>query len=305
MELRDLNSFIRVAKLGSLSKAAKVYDIPKATLSNHLRRLEDNLGVELFVRRNNKLKLTVSGHEMVKQCENIFAACETATNSLQNIEKELAGPFSIAASSELGTSVVGPIIQHFAADHPQLNIRVDITQCDSFFNDEMDIDCVIYTGQPPDSSLIGKKLGEFTYSMYASPNYLKRNGVPESCDNLKDYSGLLYVRNNELEHWLLKSGKKTIDFTPPSRIHINDYWLLKSMAVREMGIAYLPSFFVANEIRTNALTLVKKGWHSDPVPIYALYPKQRHKSRKIQNFVDYWIENFDRLNRNPPYTLVN
>lgn len=304
MELKDLESFMRIARAGSLSKAAQGHSIPKATLSNQLRRLEDSLSVQLFIRRSNFLELTNEGRDLLRNSRRIFEACEHATDSLKNIGKDLQGTFRIAASPEFGTSVIGPIIHQFIVEHPLIEVSVEISPTDYYFDDDHDLDCMIFIGDPPDSYLIRKKLGMFRYGLYASPKYVWDMNDLNSPAEISKFDALIYQRLNKVEPWQLRNGKDEQVLTPESRLSVNDYWLLKYLAVSGVGLAYLPNFFVVSELAMNALLPVLTDWQSDPVPIYALYPKQRHKSKVVQMFIQYWVENFERLNRNPPYSLT-
>jgi DNA-binding transcriptional LysR family regulator len=305
IDLKYLDSFVRVASAGSLSKASQRFDIPKATLSNHLRRLEDNLGVELFVRKPRSMEVTVEGKELLRHCQDIFAVCEKAAYSIKNVEETLSGVLRIASGTEFGTSVVGPLLCQFSSEHPQLAVEIDMLSSELLFSEELDVDCSIYVGTPPDSRLIGKKLGDFTFGVYGNPNYLARQGRPRSIRDLKRHNAILYRKSGAIEQWKLQRSEEFSDFTPSSRVLINDYWMVKYFAVAGMGLAYLPNFFVQNELKLNALQPVLKSWQSDAVPIYALFPKQRYKNRKVQKFVAYWIERFDELNQNPPYALMS
>ena len=77
-ELKDISCFLWIARTGSISRAATTHNIPKATLSHHLRRLEDALQVELFVRKAKGLELTDAGKEFLDHSAAIFESCENA-----------------------------------------------------------------------------------------------------------------------------------------------------------------------------------------------------------------------------------
>src|SRR5690606_4918250 len=97
-ELRDIKSFMGIARAGSISRASLMYNIPKATLSHHLRRLEDSLQVELFVRKAKGLELTDAGKEFLDHSAIIFDSCENATNAAQRAHSEISGRIRIVAS---------------------------------------------------------------------------------------------------------------------------------------------------------------------------------------------------------------
>ena len=275
-ELKDLACFVLVAREGSISAASRQSGLPKATVSYQIRRLEDALGVDLFVRLPRRLELTDSG-------------------------EQLEGRLSIGVATEFGTSLVGPIIQEFAHSHAALEFEVQIlSQSHHYFN-HPDIDCLIHVGNPPDSQLISRKIWDFRFSLYAGTEYLKANEPPSTLEQLKDHQCIQYLH---AQPWQLRKGSKDISLSPVSRMHSSDFWMIKYFAVANLGIAYLPDFFVETECRMNAVARVLPEWTSDPVPVFALYPKHRHGSRKVNAFIDLWSQKIDHIEEITPYTLI-
>ena len=103
-ELKDISCFLWIARTGSISRAATTYNVPKATLSHHLRRLEDALQVELFVRKAKGLELTDAGKEFLDHSAAIFDSCENAASAAQRAHSTLSGRIRIVSSSAFGTS---------------------------------------------------------------------------------------------------------------------------------------------------------------------------------------------------------
>ena len=90
-ELRDVQGFLQIARAGSLTAAATANNVPKATLSHNLRRLEDALEVELFTRKTRGMELTDAGREYFNNCAQIFDACEAAAGAAQRAHSTVSG----------------------------------------------------------------------------------------------------------------------------------------------------------------------------------------------------------------------
>jgi DNA-binding transcriptional LysR family regulator len=307
IELRDIDAFMRVAAAGSLSRAARVYDVPKATLSLSLRRLEDQLGASLFDRQPRRMALTEAGAEYLRHCREIVTACERATAAVQASRETLSGNLRLAAGTVFATSFFGPLAQRFAAAHPQLSIELLTVLYDRDSLHELDVDCLLMIGTPAGAAAdhVARLVARFAYGLWASPSYLQSAGTPLSIHDLDRHQGLLYIKEGKVEPWRLAQGKRTVELAPIPRIKVNDYWLLKYLAMQGMGIAYMPTFFVRNETGFGALVPVLEAWQSTPVPVYALFPKQRADNVKVRRFVDTLVAGFDEIHQKPPiYALV-
>lgn len=304
-ELKDISSFVRVARAGSLSRASNMYNVPKASLSHHLRKLEDALRVQLFIRKTKGLELTDAGKKYLDLCSSIFDSCENAANAAQWAHSALGGTIRLAATSEFGTSVIGAASLHFARFYPEIHIDIQLCSVDKIVTGQIEFDCLIFVGEPPDSPLMRRKLGQFSYGLYASPTYLA--GVPpvETIKDIEPLAGILYTRNGCPERWALESRKKRQIGVPSIKFSVNDYWMSKYFCVEGMGVSYLPDFFVRYEVESGALVSVLPEWRSTSVPVFIIYSSQKHRIARIAKLVDVLCENFEDYTALPGYSLVS
>jgi len=302
--LKDISSFVQVARAGSISAAAKNTNTPKATISHQVRRLEDVLGIDLFVRLPRKLELTDEGSRYLAHCHSILASVENAAEDIKTSHSKLKGRLSVGVAAEFGTSAVGPVLEEFADSHPELNFDVEILSDYQAYFDNPDIDCLIYTGEPPDTSLIGRRIAEFKFGLYAGVGYLKLNGYPKSIDNISGHQCIQYLHNFQsraVQTWDLKNKNKNVSLSPSGRMRSANYWMVKYFTVANLGIAYLPDFFVESERKMDLVKVVLPSWKSEIVPVYALYPKHRHGSKKVSIFIDLWQQKIKDIKHTVPY----
>ena len=303
-ELEDINCFLQIARAGSMSRAAAANNLPKATLSHHLRRLEDALQVELFVRKPKGLELTDAGREYLNHCSAIFDSCENAASAAQRAHSTISGRVRLIASSEFGTTINGAAAHYFALANPAIDFELQMYSNDRLIGGELNFDCMIFVGEPPDSSLLRRKMGEVSYGLYASPNFVRKYGRPNSVHDVKRFNGAVYSRNGIPEQWSLYHGRKFVQATPYEKFHVNEYWMAKYFSVEGSAIGYLPDFFVNYEIASGALIPVLPAWRSKKTPAYAIYPAQRHRNPRILKLVDMLCKHFDEFIRYPGYSLV-
>jgi len=303
-ELKDISCFLWIARAGSISRAADTYNVPKATLSHHLRRLEDALQVELFVRKAKGLELTDAGKEYLDNCSAIFDSCENAASAAQRAHSTISGRIRIVASTAFGTSIIGAAANYFAANNPQIDFDLQMYPNDKIIAGQFDFDCMIFVGDPPTSSLLRRKMGDVSFGLYASPRFIKTHGMPTTLEDINQIDGVVYMRNGIAEMWALRNKRKLVRLEPRAKFNVNEYWMAKYFTVEGLVMGYLPDFFVRYEVEQGALVPVLPEWRSDDTPVYAVYPAQRHRNPRVMKLVDAMCSEFDRFVSSPGYTLI-
>lgn len=304
-ELKDIRCFLSIARAGSISRAAATYNIPKATLSHHLRRLEDALQVELFVRKAKGLELTDAGKEFLDHSSVIFDSCDNAVSAAQRAHSTISGSIRIVASSAFGTSLIGAAAQYFALHNPQIDFDLQMYPNDKIIAGQFDFDCMIFVGDPPSSSLLRRKMGDVSFGLYASPRFVQEHGLPSSLEEINASPGVIYIRNGMPERWTLRKGRKVVHLSPHARFNVNEYWMAKYFAVEGLVMGYLPDFFVRHEVEQRGLVPIMPDWRSEDAPVYAIYPQHRHRNPRIMKLVDSMCRQFDEFVRSPGYRAVH
>ncbi len=303
-ELKDIRCFLSIARAGSISRAAATYNIPKATLSHHLRRLEDALHVELFVRKAKGLELTDAGKEFLDHASIIFDSCENAVSAAQRAHSTISGRIRIVASSAFGTSLIGAAAQYFASHNPQIDFDLQMYPNDKIIAGQLDFDCMIFVGDPPTSSLMRRKMGNVSFGLYASPHFIERNGMPNTLEDVNSCDGVVYMSNGMPESWRVRNDKKIVNLDPHARFNVNEYWMAKYFVVEGLVMGYLPDFFVRYEVEQGGLVPILPEWRSDDTPVYAVYSQHRHRNPRIMKLVDSMCSQFDEFVRSPGYRAV-
>jgi DNA-binding transcriptional LysR family regulator len=126
MNLEYLNTFIEVAKLGSLSQAAKKLYISQPTVTFQIKRLEQELGYRLIERDTHRVLLTINGKRFFQFAEYVYQEHKHLLFDMAQNEKGVTGRLSIAASPVIGEYVVPSLISRFKEDSPAVNMIVKI-----------------------------------------------------------------------------------------------------------------------------------------------------------------------------------
>jgi len=282
-----MDTFIRVVEAGSISGAADRLGVAKSAVSRRLKELEEHLGVELFHRTTRRMNLTDTGrtyyHQSVRILEDVLEA-ELATSQAHG---ELQGSLKVALPLSFGLMHMGPAINDFLQEHPQIEFDLD-------FNDrEIDLiqegfDLAIRIAKLPDSSLIARRLAPIQAVMCASPDYLDRMGTPVVPEDLLTHHCLVYNLLRDYETWHFQDNKGNL-----LSAKINPYLkssngeFLRAAAVNGLGITYIPAFIMYKEIERGRLVPI--------IEAYAIYPQTRHLSQRVRAFVDFLVKRFEGI----------
>jgi DNA-binding transcriptional LysR family regulator len=292
MDLEALDYFVKVAELGSVTAAAKLYALPKSTISLKLKRLESQVGVLLFAREGRSITVTDAGSEFLHHARRILSDCEDALAATAEFRNEVAGTLNIASTGEFGSSFTGQMLHAFSQRYPL--VKLDLV----FFAPTLlltpdrlqSFDAIMSWDDAGDNELPGVKLGSATFALFASHAYLTKHGMPKTPQDLHEHRGVIYRKLLGLQSWRLQNNGQTTELMPPNEFVANDYWTLKYVAVCGQGIAYLPKFFASIECAHGNLTPVLPEWESDQKWIYIRYKGTR--SKKLSAFLDFCTEYF-------------
>ena len=288
----NMRTFIRVVEAGSISGAANRLDVAKSAVSRRLKELEEHLGVELFHRTTRRMNLTDTGrafyHQSVRILEDVVEA-ELATSQAHGT---LKGSLKIALPSTFGIMHMGPAINEFLQEHPQIEFDLD-------FNDrEVDLmqegfDLAIRIARLPDSSLIARRLAPIQNIICASPSYLEQMGAPRTPDELADHRCLVYSLLSDYEYWhVTDSNGEEIRTKIHPYLKASTGEFLRDAAVEGMGIIMVPSFIAYKEVESGALVQILADYVPPEIDAYAIYPQTRHLSQRVRAFVDFLLDRF-------------
>ncbi|MHC5373678.1 LysR family transcriptional regulator [Enterococcus sp. LJL120] len=123
MELRVLNYFLTVAQEKTISKAAEVLHLSQPTLSKQLKELENELGVQLFIRGNREISLTEDGYYLVNRGREILSLVATTTENLER-KQAVGGEITIGAGETEGMKIIGNYLQVLLSENPAIKINL-------------------------------------------------------------------------------------------------------------------------------------------------------------------------------------
>lgn len=295
----DLALFLRVLDLGSISAAARSLDLSVAVASQRLKRLERDLGVRLLHRTTRQLHATPEGAALAEQGRALVEDLEALTGGLRQAATEVAGSLRLTASASFGRQYLSPLLPEFLARYPRVRVSVNL-------NDQLldlvssGFDMAIRIGALEDSTLVARKLAPNRRVICASPEYVRRHGMPNSPEELARHDCLMLVGSQGRQDlWRLhdRAGRE-IAVRVSGRFESNLGELLRDAAVAGLGIAVHSTWHVNEDLRAKRLVPVMPDYGVAESGIYAVMPQRRLIPPRVRAFSDFLAE---RFGEHPPW----
>lgn len=267
--LRHMLLFRTLVDAGTLTAAAEQLNLSKSVLSQHLKALEQALGVQLLQRTTRKQILTPAGQEFYRRCADIEHLVDAAWQTARDSQQGLSGPIRITAPYALMDSVVAPAIAKLVVQHP--DIEPDLMADDKQVNlIEQRIDLAVRVGESPDSRLRQRRIGHFVETLVASDRYL-RNAPAITPENSEHHHFIRNAWQGPRTSVTLMDKQRSQTFILCASRHANNLNAVLALARSGAGLAYVPQFLLSGE---PLLQQVLPGCYSPEVNVYAIHPYQ-------------------------------
>ncbi|MCP5144231.1 MAG: LysR family transcriptional regulator [Gammaproteobacteria bacterium] len=281
-KLTSMEVFLSVAREGSFTRAADELGMSKAMVSKHIKSLEDELGVRLLNRTTHGVSVTDSGRIFEDRSRSILDELSEAIDSIRDFDSTPHGTLRVAAPSTLGTFHITPAVAEYIQRYPSMRVQLALRDAVPDIIEE-GFDVVIQVSRPQDSSLAARKLTTTRMVCCAAPEYLAEYGTPETTDDLKVHNCL---RISTYRVWRFIVHGAFVDCHVDGNFITSIANSVRHAAVAGLGIAYLPTYIVANDIEAGRLNWLLRDLAPVERDIFALFPHRRHLSAKVQRFLD-------------------
>jgi DNA-binding transcriptional LysR family regulator len=285
IDLNDIAVFVKVAQLGSFSRAAHSLGMPVSTVSRKVTSLEEQLGVTLLQRTTRKLSLTAQGRAYFHQCSEPLTQLVDAEQALTQTQRQPEGPLKISVPIILGQEVFYEFVSAFLKNYPRIQVDLFVT---NLFLDLIaeNVDVAIRFGELKDSSIVAQRLGKSVRYLVAAPEYLKGRALPLKPEDLKNHQCVLLNGRNSEAEWHLVNGRKSVDLHVSGSVSSRDFEAVSAFTYRGHGIGLLPSTYCDDQIRRGELIRLLPDWSSPEIFVHAVYPTRRFLPSRLQVFLD-------------------
>ncbi|MCR9162550.1 MAG: LysR family transcriptional regulator [Nannocystaceae bacterium] len=283
----DFDAFVAIVEAGSISEAARVIDVPRATLSRQLTRLERRLGTRLLHRTTRRLVPTAAGERLYERARVLIDAAEAALDSVQRLDDVPRGRLRVSMPP-LTTPLFGRLFAEFMGRHPEVTVELLAT------SEHVDlvgrhVDVALRGGIVQASDLIARPLLRTELLAVASPRYLEQVGPIDSVQALERAE---HVRGFDggtrpTHAWPLHDGGSV---AVRGRFATNDIMAQLGAVLSGLGVGLLPGALVDAELERGGVVAVLPGVVGRAVSLSAVWVEREFIEPKVRAFVEFAVE---------------
>ncbi|MCU1763013.1 LysR family transcriptional regulator [Pseudomonas sp. 14P_8.1_Bac3] len=286
--------YVKVVETGSMTAAAFQCEMSTTMVGNHLRALEQRLGVRLLNRTTRRQRLTEFGTAYYQRCLEVLGLVAESERLAEQALDEPSGTLCITAPLTFGTEKLAPALSEFALLCPRVKLDVVLT------NGRPDLlengfDVAFRLGHMEQTNLIARPLVDYTLTMCASPQYLLRCGNPQTPDDLRlhDCLSFAYPAGDDWhsveKEWRLMGPEGEVGVAVNGTLLINSSAALHQAARTGLGIVLLPDALVEQDLKDGKLVALMQDYLPSSRPMSLMYAQDRYRLPKLRSFVDFAI----------------
>lgn len=289
--LKDIPVFVASVEAGSFAQAAVRLHLSRSAVGKSIARLEERLGVRLFHRTTRSQRLTDNGALFYERCLRALEEIRGAESQLETGKHQVSGRLRVAMPVLFGRQCIAPLLIELAQEHPGLELEM------SFSDRIVDLveegfDMAVRNGTLADSAvLVARRLGVHRMVLCAAPDYLLKNGQPQSVDDLRQYTAINYTRAGRVLPWQLMDYDGTSrTFIPRSSLNMDDLQAICDAALAGHGIAWLPCWMVIKEIHQGNLVPLFKQAPDVRFDVHAVWQQTPHLPLRVRIAIDMLVK---------------
>ena len=282
--------FVRVVDCAGFTRAANQLNLPRSTVSEAVRTLEQRLGTRLLHRTTRQVTPTQDGLLFHARCQQLIADADEAEQLFRQSPQALSGRIKVDVPGRIGRLIIAPALPTFLQAFPQIDVELGMTDR-SIDLIEDGVDCALRVGPLQDSRLVARSMGQLPLINVASPAYVERHGLPTHPSQLGTHWGVLYASpgNGRVEAWEWRENGVLRSQPLAGRVTVNSAEAYIACCIAGLGMIQIPAYDVRAELAAGSLLEVMPAYRADPMPMHLLFPHRRHPSQRLRVFVD-WLQ---------------
>lgn len=277
-------SFAAVVSTGGFSAAAAALGYSKAAVSRQISRLEASLGVKLLDRTTRAVSLTPAGRELYTRCSRIVDEVNEANQVVTGMLARPRGELKVNAPVVSSLFELTKIIPRFLQEYPDIRLFLNLSDSRAdLLKGRFDV--AFWVGDPYDSNLDTVRLRHYGMVLVGAPQYLAKHGHPIVPSDLKEHVCISETHLSRVGEWHLSDDITVSVNRGP--LTSNSVRLAREAALGALGISYLPSFIVEEDIAQGRLQALLPDLVTQQIPLYLMFPKGSYALAKVRAFVDF------------------
>ncbi|WLH49272.1 LysR family transcriptional regulator [Pseudomonas tolaasii] len=295
-KFRAMQVFVTATESGSFATAAAALELSPQMVARYVEHLEQQLQVRLLNRTTRRQQLTELGRAYYERCVRVLADVEAADALALEAHARPMGALKISAPQNFGAQSLMPVINQFLAQHPLVEIDLDLT--DRYVDLIAEgVEAAFRIGEPglaDSTSLVVRPLRPYQLLVCAAPSYLQAHGTPLLPGDLANHSCLGYVFADRVinKEWVFTRQGKNYPVQVGSRLRVNSAEAQLKAAISGFGIVMAALDLLAPALASGQLVRVLPQYEGPSKPMSLIYPADRQRTAKLRSFIDESIAAF-------------
>ncbi|WP_318463108.1 LysR family transcriptional regulator [Photobacterium leiognathi] len=303
--LDNLQQMVILAAVGheqNFTRAAERLGISKSQVSKQIKCLEDRLGCQLVQRSTRTVVLTEIGLQYADYGQQLIDTVSEAEAMVAGYRNEITGVLRIGIAQSFGNIHITSALAEFQKQNPNLELEISLFDHRPNLLEE-GFDCWIAIHEHPPEGMVARKLAKCEFVVVASPDYIEQHGTPTVPGDLRQHNCITYEsRERKYVNWEFSRDGLKQSIRVSGNYRIDNAPAVLDAAVSGLGIAYLSTYLLTDEIESNKLVTLLSDWQTTvDLPIYAVYPRRKYLAPKVRCFIDFMAERMAM----PPYKNNN
>jgi DNA-binding transcriptional LysR family regulator len=282
----SMRLFVRIVERSSFTLAANDIGIPRSTVTQAIRRLEERLGARLLQRTTRHVAATLDGEAYYRRCLSILADIEDAEGAFSGATP--SGLLRVEVQGSLARHFLLPHLPDFLAQYPA--IEISISEGERWVDLVREgVDCVLRYGHLPDSDMVARRVALLEHLTCAAPFYLERFGVPATLDDLASHRmiGRRSLTTGQVGPMEFIVDGSVREVAVPAVVSVTGTETFLATALLGLGLFQVPRFHAEAALAEGALVRLLDDWAVPSVPVSLLYPRNRQLSPRVRVFLDW------------------
>lgn len=287
--LHLMTVYVAVAEEEGFAAAARRLGMSPPAVTRAISALEDRLGVKLLQRTTRHVRVTEAGERYLDDARRVIAAADEADEAAVGINAQPRGHMTVTAPVLFGRMYVMPGIVDYLRQHPETSVSALFL--DRVVNMlEEGVDVGIRIGELSDSSYRALRVGHVRRVICAAPSYLKRHGIPQTPQDLRQHQVIVASSLSQNIEWRFVDQGEPLSVRIKPRLTVSSNDGAIEAASLGLGVTRLMSYQVAPMLAAGKLKVVLSEFESPRVPIHIIHREGRHASAKMRAFIDLMAE---------------
>lgn len=286
----ELEFFVLLNRLGSLSAAARALDITPPAATMRLAAMEKRIGARLLNRSTRKISLTPEGELYLQHASRLIEELRELDEIVSGNGSAPRGLLRVNAPLGFGRTVIAPLVSVFTARHPEVEVLLEVTDRPLDLIDK-GFDLAVRFGELPDNRINARRIMSNRRFLCASPAYLDRHGTPTKLADLARHRCIVHRQNDDAYGvWRFLVDGRTEIVKVHGALSSNDGDIVQGWALDGQGIVIRSEWDVIKHLESGRLRRVLPAFTLPSADLYAYYPSTKNLPARVRAFINILVE---------------